>query len=326
MRFKDQGVLVTGSASGIGEKVALAFGREGALVAVADRDAKGAERVADAVRKAGGRAHAFELDVVDPKAVSTFVARAQDRLGRIDVLVNSAGVREIASVLELSLEEWNRVMGINITGTFLCSQAFARAVIAKGGKGAIVNLASTLGVVAAPNRPAYTASKHAVVGLTKEMAMEFGERGIRVNAVGPGVIRTPLTERYFQDAEQAQRIRDLHALARWGEPDEIAKAILFLASDDASCSTGTICLVGDGGWTAGEKLCRLPPKLMAHGPTLLVRTCRQIRPHQLSWQAGAARRAAARCVQRRWHPPSGLPGGRLRGRPGLRTPGVAGRG
>jgi NAD(P)-dependent dehydrogenase (short-subunit alcohol dehydrogenase family) len=253
MRFEDQGALVTGAASGIGEKVAHALAREGATVAVADRDGKGAERVADAVRKAGGRAHAFELDVTDVKAVSACVEAAGKRLGRLDLLVNSAGVREIVSVLELSLEEWNRVMGVNVTGTFLCSQAFARAVIARGGKGAIVNLASTLGVVAAPNRAAYTASKHAVVGLTKEMAMELGEKGIRVNAVGPGVIRTPLTERYFQDAEQAQRIKDLHAMARWGEPDEIAKAILFLASDEASFCTGTTLIV-DGGWTAGKKL------------------------------------------------------------------------
>jgi NAD(P)-dependent dehydrogenase (short-subunit alcohol dehydrogenase family) len=253
MRFKDQGVLVTGAASGIGEKVAQAMGREGAVVAVADRDAKGAERVADAVRKAGGRAHAFELDVVDPKAVSAFVDAAAKRLGRLDVLVNSAGVREISPVVDLPLEEWNRVMGVNVTGTFLCCQAFARAILAKGGKGAIVNLASTLGVVAASNRPAYTASKHAVVGLTKCMAMELGEKGIRVNAVGPGVIRTPLTERYFQDGEQTQRIKDLHAMKRWGEPDEIAKAILFLASDEASFCTGTTLIV-DGGWTAGKNL------------------------------------------------------------------------
>ncbi len=253
MRFKDQGVLVTGAASGIGEKVAQAFAREGAVVAAGDKDAKGAERVADAARKAGGRAHAFELDVTDPKAVAGFVDAAAKRLGRLDVLVNSAGVREIVSVLELPLAEWNRVMGVNITGTFLCSQAFARAVIAGGGKGAIVNLASTLGVVAAPNRAAYTASKHAVVGLTKEMAMECGAKGIRVNAVGPGVIRTPLTERYFQDAGQAQRIKDLHAMERWGEPDEVAKAILFLASEDASFCTGSILMV-DGGWTSGKKL------------------------------------------------------------------------
>ena len=257
MRFKDWGVLVTGAASGIGERSAQAFASEGAVVAVADRDVAGAERVAMAIGKAGGRAHAFELDVADQKSVTMVVATAAKRLGRLDALVNSAGIREIVPVLDLTLEEWTRVMTINVTGTFLCSQAFAKAVIAakaprpKGGA-AIVNIASTLGVTAAPNRAAYTASKHAVVGLTKEMAMELGELGIRVNAVGPGLIHTPLTERYFQDPQQLQRIRDIHALGRWGEPDEIAAAILFLASSDASFCTGTT-LVVDGGWTAGKK-------------------------------------------------------------------------
>jgi len=253
MRFVDQGALVTGAASGIGEKVAQAIGREGAIVAVADRNAEGAARVAEAVRQAGGRAHAFGLDVADAEAVADFTVAAGKELGRLDVLVNSAGVREIVSVLDLSLEEWQRVMDVNVTGTFLCSQAFARAVIAHGGKGAIVNLASTLGVVGAPNRAAYTASKHAVVGLTKQMAMELGDKGIRVNAVGPGVIRTAMTERYFDDAVYAQRIRGLHALARWGEPDEVAKAILFLASEEASFCTGATLMV-DGGWTAGKAL------------------------------------------------------------------------
>jgi NAD(P)-dependent dehydrogenase (short-subunit alcohol dehydrogenase family) len=251
MRFADQGVLVTGAASGIGEKVARAVGHEGGVVAVADRDEEGARRVAEAVCRAGGRAHAFWLDVTDAEAVASCIAAAGKALGRLDVLVNSAGVREIVPVLDLSLEEWQRVININLTGTFLCSQAFARAVIARGGRGAIVNLASTLGVVAAPNRAAYTASKHAVVGLTKQMAMELGDKGIRVNAVGPGVIRTAMTERYFNDAEYAQRIKALHALARWGEPDEVAKAILFLASDEASFCSGTTLMV-DGGWTAGK--------------------------------------------------------------------------
>jgi NAD(P)-dependent dehydrogenase (short-subunit alcohol dehydrogenase family) len=253
MRFVDRGVLVTGAASGIGEKVAQAMAREGAVVAVADRNADGAGRVAEALRRAGGRAHAFTIDVADAEAVAGFIAAAGRELGRLDVLVNSAGVREIASVLDLTLAEWQRVMSINATGTFLCSQAFARAVIARGGRAAIVNLASTLGVVAAPNRAAYTASKHAVVGLTREMAMELADKGIRVNAVGPGVIRTAMTEQYFGDPVYAQRIRDLHALGRWGETDEVANAILFLASDEASFCTGTILMV-DGGWTAGKVL------------------------------------------------------------------------
>lgn len=253
MRFNGQGALITGAGSGIGRETALAFGAEGAHVAAADIDIKMAERTMEEIRGKGGSAHAFALDVRDEKAVAGFIEAAASRLGRADVLVNSAGVREIKPVLELPLEEWRRVMDVNITGVFLCSQAFARHLVAAGKRGAIVNLASTLGVVAAPHRAAYTASKHAVVGLTKEMAMELGDKGIRVNAVGPGVIRTPLTERYFQDAEFAQRIRDLHALGRWGEPQEIAKAILFLASEEASFVTGTTLLI-DGGWTAGKRL------------------------------------------------------------------------
>ena len=253
MRFKDQGALVTGAGSGIGREVARAFASEGAHVAVTDIDPNMAERSAEEIRKTGGSAHAFALDVTDDKAVAGFIKAAVSRLGRIDVLVNSAGIREIKPVLELSLEEWRRVIDVNITGVFLCSQAFARHLVEAGKRGAIVNLASTLGFVAAPNRAAYTASKHAVVGLTKEMAMELGDKAIRVNAVGPGVIRTPLTERYFQDAEYAQKIRDLHALGRWGEPHEIAKGILFLASEEASFVTGTTLLI-DGGWTAGKRL------------------------------------------------------------------------
>lgn len=253
MRFQDRGALVTGAGSGIGREVAIELAAEGAVVAAADVDVSAAERTVETIAGAGGRAHAFALDVTDPEAVKRVVGEAARTLGGLDVLVNSAGVREIVPVLELSFEEWNRVMGVNITGTFLCSQAFANHLIAAGQTGAIVNLASTLGVSASPNRAAYTASKHAVVGLTKEMAMELGEQGIRVNAVGPGVIRTPLTERYFQDPDYAARIKDIHALGRWGEPPEIAKAILFLASDDASFCTGTTFVV-DGGWTAGKKL------------------------------------------------------------------------
>ncbi len=253
MRFQDKGVVVTGAGGGIGRAVCFEFAKEGAVVAACDVDFAMAERTVEEVAKEGGRAHAFALDVTDPDAVAEGVAAAKAQIGGLDVLVNNAGIREIVPVLELSYEEWSRVIGVNITGVFLCAQAFAREVIAEEGGGAIVNLASTLGVVASPNRAAYTASKHAVVGLTKEMAMEFGDKGIRVNAVGPGVIRTPMTERYFQTEEYADTIRSVHALNRWGQPPEVAKAILFLASDDASFCTGTTLMV-DGGWTAGKKL------------------------------------------------------------------------
>ena len=253
MRFQGQGVLVTGAGSGIGREVCFQFAGEGATVAASDIDSAMAARTAEEIKDNGGEAHAFQLDVTDPDAVNRVVDAAAVALGRMDVLVNNAGIREIVPVLELSFEEWSRVMNVNISGVFLCAQAFARHLVAAGGEGAIVNLASTLGVQAAPNRAAYAASKHAVVGLTKAMAMELGQKGIRVNAVAPGVTRTPLTERYFQDADYAERIRGLHALHRWGEASEIAKAILFLASADASFCTGTTLMV-DGGWTAGKNM------------------------------------------------------------------------
>lgn len=253
MRFKDQGIVVTGGGSGIGRETAMEFAKEGGVVAIADLDTKSAERAAEEIQKEGGRAYPFTLDTTDPKAVQAFFDAAERRLGRLDVLVNSAGIREIKPIVDLSHEEWSRVINVNLTGVFLTSQAFVQRVIKAGRQGAIVNLASTLGVTAAPNRPAYTASKHGVVGLTKEMGLELGTSGIRVNAVGPGVTRTALTERYFQDPVMAETVRSVHAMHRWGEAREIARAILFLASDDASFITGTT-LVVDGGWTAGKKM------------------------------------------------------------------------
>lgn len=251
MRFQNRTAVVTGAGGGIGREVCLGFAREGAKVAAGDLDIAMAERIVAEVADAGGTAQAFAVDVTSPDSVTAFIDAADEAFGGLDILVANAGVRELVPVVDLSFEEWNRVIGVNLTGVFLSCQAFARNLLAAGREGAIVNLASTLGVSAAPNRAAYTASKHAVVGLTKEMAMEWGTRGIRVNAVGPGVTRTPLTERYFQDATMAEKIRSIHAMHRWGEPHEIASAIMFLASDDASFCTGTTLIV-DGGWTAGK--------------------------------------------------------------------------
>jgi NAD(P)-dependent dehydrogenase (short-subunit alcohol dehydrogenase family) len=175
MRYQDQAVLVTGGASGIGQQVCLAAACEGARVAIGDRDLDRAEQTAATIRATGAEAQAFALDVADPASVNSFIAAAETTLGRLDVLVNSAGVREIVSVLDLSFEEWQRVISINLSGTFLASQAFARRLVAAGKSGRIVNVASTLGLMAAPKRAAYVASKHGVVGLTKQMAMEFGD-------------------------------------------------------------------------------------------------------------------------------------------------------
>jgi NAD(P)-dependent dehydrogenase (short-subunit alcohol dehydrogenase family) len=253
MRFRDRGVLVTGGGSGIGRQVCYAAAEEGARVAIGDLDRERAEATAAEIRRRHGEAHAFAVDVADPAAAARFVDAAESALGRLDVLVNSAGVREIVGVLDLSFDEWQRVLNVNLTGTFLVSQAFARRLVEQNKTGQIVNLASTLGLMAAPKRAAYTVSKHGVVGLTRQMALELGDQGVRVNAVAPGVVRTPLTERYFQDPDMAQSIRDLHALGRWAEPPEIANAILFLADEANGFITGTILTV-DGGWTTGKKM------------------------------------------------------------------------
>jgi meso-butanediol dehydrogenase/(S,S)-butanediol dehydrogenase/diacetyl reductase len=253
MRFQDQAVLVTGGGSGIGRQVCLMAAAEGARVAVGDLDGERAAAVAAEIRAQGGEAQGFALDVAKPASAGEFVAGAEGALGRLDVLVNSAGIREISSVIDLPFEEWQRVVDVNLSGTFLCSQAFARRLVAAGRPGRIVNLASTLGLMAAPNRPAYVATKHAVVGLTKQMALELGERNIRVNAVAPGVVRTPLTERYFQDPEMAEVIRGLHAVGRWAEPEEIARVILFLAEEANGFLTGSVLPV-DGGWTTGKRM------------------------------------------------------------------------
>ena len=253
MRFENKGVIVTGGAGGIGRETSFHFAAEGASVAIADLDLTQANRVADEIKAKGGKAYGFELNVTDQTQTEAVIEAAAAAMGSLDVIFCNAGIREIAPAQDLLLDEWKAVIDVNVTGVLISAQAFARHCIANGKGGAIVNTASTLGVMAATARCAYTTSKHAVVGMTKALAMDLAPHDIRVNAVGPGVIRTPLTERYFQDAEMAEKVKEIHAMNRWGEPSEIARAVLFLASDDASFCTGHN-LVVDGGWTAGKRM------------------------------------------------------------------------
>jgi meso-butanediol dehydrogenase/(S,S)-butanediol dehydrogenase/diacetyl reductase len=251
MRFANKCALVTGGGSGIGRAVCLAFAREEADVGVADVSPEGAEATTQEVKRSGRKAVALRVDVADPASVQAMVNQAATALGRIDVLVNSAGVREIVPFLQLPFGEWQRVISINLTGTFLCSQAVAQYLVQQGRGGKIVNLASVAGLMAVPNRAAYVSSKHAVVGLTKEMAMELADKNIQVNAVAPGVVRTSMTESYFDKPEIVEGLRKAHPAGRWAQPEEIANLILFLASSEADFITGATFPI-DGGFAAGK--------------------------------------------------------------------------
>jgi NAD(P)-dependent dehydrogenase (short-subunit alcohol dehydrogenase family) len=227
MLLEGRVAFVTGSASGIGRDVAELFAAEGAVVDGFDRG---------------------DGDVRVPADVERAVARTVERHGRIDVVVNSAGVREIGDAYSLPTEEWDNVIAVNLSGTFYVCQAAARRMRETGG-GSIVNIASVGGLVGLSHRPAYTASKHGVVGLTKSLARDLAADGIRVNVICPGLIRTPLTEQYFGDGSFERSLAATVPLGRHGEARDVANAALYLASDLGSYVNGTALTV-DGGWLA----------------------------------------------------------------------------
>lgn len=251
MRFDGKCALVTGGASGIGRATCLAFAHDGADVAVADMNLDAAEATAREVRAAGRNAIAISVNVADPASAAQMVERAAAQLGHLDILLNSAGVRELVPFLDLKLEDWQRTLTVNLTGTFVCSQVFARYLVGAGRPGKIVNMASVAGLLAAPNRAAYVSSKHGVVGLTKEMALELASKKIQVNAVAPGVVETPMTANFFQSSQGPETLRRIHPAGRWAQPGEIAQMILFLASAEADFVTGATFPI-DGGFSAGR--------------------------------------------------------------------------
>ena len=253
MRFENTGVLITGAGSGIGRAASLTFAAEGAAIAAADLRLEAAQATAGAVEELGRKAVALQVDVTQPDSVRSMVKQAVAGLGSLDVLINSAGVREIVPFLELPAEEWTKVIGTNLTGTFLCSQAVAQHLIAQNKSGKIINLSSVAGLVGVPNRAAYVASKHGVVGLTKEMGMELADKHIQVNAIAPGVVETAMTAGYFDKPDIMASLKKAHPAGRWAQPEEIARLMLFLASEDADFMTGATIPI-DGGFVAGKAI------------------------------------------------------------------------
>ena len=248
--------FVTGAGSGIGEQIARLFAQQGAHVVLNDIRIDAAERVASEIWAEGGSARTQQLDVADESQVQFAIERVATTEGRLDILVNNAGVSHVGTVLETNLEDWERVMSVNARGVFLCSKYAVTQMLAQNPTGGIlVNIASVAGMIAIDRRFPYSASKGAVISMTRSIAIDFVTQGIRCNAICPGTVHTPFVEGYLarnfagREDEMRQQLHARQPVGRMGRPDEIAYAALYLASDEAAFVTGST-LVIDGGWTA----------------------------------------------------------------------------
>lgn len=241
--------MVTGGAGGIGSAISKGLARAGASVVVAENRSRDGAALADQITSEGGRALAVTCNVADRASVEAMVAEAVARFGPPHILVNNAGVTSTHSFLTLSEEEWDRVLNVNLKGAFLCSQAVAAQMV-DAGRGAIVNITSQLGHVALRNKAHYVSSKGGLTMLTKAMALELAPYGIRVNALAPGPIETELTAPLLNDAPARAALLQRVPLGRFGQPDELVAALLFLVGDGAGFVTGTTLFV-DGGYLAG---------------------------------------------------------------------------
>ena len=249
MSLSSKSAIITGSASGIGREIALTLAADGASVTVADRNLEGAEAVASRIVESGGTARAAQVDVTDSGQVDTAVEGAAEAYGSLDILVNVAGFGFNSPIVEMREEDWDLVLGVNLKGQFLCCRAAARRMIRQGNGGRIVNIASTAANNARYAGGAYCAAKAGVVQLTKVLALELGEYGITVNAVGPGFTETPATVE-SSDEYRSNFLAQVPA-GRPGRTSDIANAVLFLASPASEYVNGQAIYV-DGGYSAGK--------------------------------------------------------------------------
>lgn len=246
-RFKETTAIVTGAGSGLGRATASRLASEGAAVACLDVAIESATQTARSIAQAGGRARAYQVDVSDPVSVRNAVTAAAGDLGRPRVLVNCAGIGKFANSHEMPFEEWSRIIAVNLTGSFLMAQAVLPYLLKDGGN--IVNIASNAGLMGQPYSAAYCASKGGVIQLTRALADEYLNRGVRVNAIAPGGIATPLQQAFRLPADaDPKAIRKLMTPLGNAQPEEIAALIAFVASDEGRYMTGSIVSI-DGGLT-----------------------------------------------------------------------------
>jgi meso-butanediol dehydrogenase / (S,S)-butanediol dehydrogenase / diacetyl reductase len=250
MRLTDKVAIITGGGSGFGEVTARLFASEGAAVMLADINGPAAAAVAETINNAGGRAIWAKTDVTSASSVEAMVQATLSTFERVDILFNNAGIEGFGTVIESDEETWDRMFAVHVRGAYLCSKYALPPMIDSGRGGVVINVSSVAGLVGLQHMSAYSAAKGAIISLTRAMAADFAQHGIRINCVAPGTTMTPLGKRLIENdtpEKLAQRL-SRYPLGRFGQPEEIARAVLFLASDDSSYATGT-CLVIDGGLT-----------------------------------------------------------------------------